>query len=196
MYKRFTVTALSCAALLLSGCAGFKGNQLSPVSAQDLRSTAPVKTKVFSRWNLSSVPGGNAQTAAALAAINKTNFENALKASDCCIVVESPEAADLVVDGIAHTEDKTAALIPAVITGLSLFTIPSWITANVHISATAKNGGVSRSYDLQDHMTMVQWLPMLLVLPFADNPFKAEKEITENVFNTLVVKIKSDGLVK
>ncbi len=45
-------------------------------------------------------------------------------------------------------------------------------------------------------MTMVQWLPMLFVLPFTGTPFKAEEEMTANVFNTLVLNIKKDGLIK
>jgi hypothetical protein len=74
--------------------------------------------------------------------------------------------------------------------------IPSWATIDVHITAAAKNGGKTQSYDLKDSMTMVTWLPMLFVMPFAENPIKYEKQMTENVFNTLVVKIKADGLLK
>jgi hypothetical protein len=196
VYKNISLTALSGAVLILSGCAGFPANKLSPVSAQDLRSTSPTKTKVFSRWVGDPVTMTNEQARVMAAALNKKNFDEALKASDCCTVVEGPNEADLVVDGTVYNDNSSAALIPAVITGLSLYTIPSWVTANVHISAVAKNGSKSHSYDLQDGMTMVQWLPMLFVLPFADNPFKAEKKITENLFNTLVVKIKTDGLLK
>lgn len=191
-----SLTALSGAIALLSGCAGFPANKLSPVSAQDLRSTSTTKTKVFSRWVADPATSTNEQASVAIAALNKKHFDDALKASECCTIVEGPNEADLVVDGTAYNDNSSAALIPAVITGLSLYTIPSWVTANVHISAVAKNGGTSRSYELKDGMTMVQWLPMLFVLPFADNPFTAEKKITENLFNTLVVKIKSDGLLK
>lgn len=194
MFQKVSLTALSAAVLLLSGCAGFPANNLQKVSVQDLRSTSATKTKVFSRWTSEGTLNDQAQVA--IAAINKKHFDDALATASCCTVVESPEAADLVVTGTAINENNPAAIIPAVITGLSLYTIPSWVTANVHITATAKNGSLSRSYDLKDSMTMVQWLPMLFVMPFADNPITAEKDMAANVFNTLVLKIKADGLLK
>lgn len=195
MFKKMSLTALS-AAVLLSGCAGFPAHNLQKVSTQGLKSTSAVKTKVFSRWSLDKASGTNDQTAVAIAAINKKHFDDALQTAECCTVVESPDAADLVVDGTVFNENSAAAMIPAIITGLSLFTIPSWVTVNVHITAKAKNGSAAHDYELKDSMTMVQWLPMLFVMPFAENPIKYEKEMTDNVFNTLVAKIKGDGLLK
>jgi hypothetical protein len=191
-----SITALSGAVLLMSGCAGFPANKLSKVPAENLHFASAAKTKVFSRWALDKSSGMNDQSSVALAAVNKKYFDDALRTADCCTIVESPDAADLVVDGTIFKEDQSAAMVGAFLTGFTFGVIPSWVTIDVHITAAAKGGGKSQSYDLKDSMTMVTWLPMLFVMPFAENPIKYEKKMTENVFNTLVVKIKADGLLK
>ncbi|RZI86613.1 MAG: hypothetical protein EOP38_00605 [Rubrivivax sp.] len=196
MLKKLSLTALSAAVLLMSGCAGFPANDLARLPVKDLRIASATKTKVFSRWSLDKASDTNGQMTAAIAAVNKKRFEDALATSECCTLVESPDAADLVVDGTVINENNPAAIIPAIITGLSLYTIPSWVTVTVHITANAKNGATTRSYDLKDSLTMVQWLPMLFAMPFTTNPFSGEKEMTDNAFNTLVAKIKADGLLK
>lgn len=198
MFKKFAITALAASVALMSGCAGFTADRLSKVSEQDLRSTAPVKTKVYSSWTVLSpagVPMGD-QVGKTGAEANKKRFETALKTSECCIVVDNARDADLVVEGNNHTEEHQGAAIGAFITGFSLFAIPSWATINLHITATAKTATLSRSYDLDDGMTMVMWLPMVLAMPFTGNPIKAGEAVEQNVFDTLVVKMKSDGLLK
>jgi hypothetical protein len=180
-------------ALLLSGCAGFRARQLPEVAAQDLRATPAVKTKVYSNWVMGNDGPQNAQ---ALLKNSKTQFEKALERSDCCTVVNAAAEADVVVEGKVFDEQSQLAMIPALITGFSLYAIPSWVTANVHLTATAKRGDTLRSYELQDKMTMVQWLPMIVVLPFTGNPIKAETQMVENAYNNLVVNIKKDGLIR
>lgn len=185
---------------LLSGCAVFKADKIGQVSDQDLRSTAPVKTKVHSTWSAISptgarLPESDVAGKASMDA-SKKHFEAALKASDCCIAVATAGEADLVVEGSTHLEDHSGAGIAAALTGFTFGAIPSWATMNLHITATAKAGGQTRSYDVQDGMTMVMWLPMLLVMPFTGNAIAEGDKVTQNVYNTLVVKIKSDGLIR
>jgi len=188
--------ALVTAIVITSGCAGFKANNLPIVSATDLQSNATVKTKIYSRWILqsnSALMNDNVKVAAA--AINKKMFDQAINQSGCCEVVESSKEADVVIDGVNINENNAAAMFPAIITGLSLYTIPSWVTAKVHITAQAKRGEISKSYDLQDSMTMVQWLPMIFVMPVKGNAIKMGQEVDENTYKTLVFKLKADGLI-
>jgi len=196
MRHRLLTAALLTTITITSGCAGFRANNLPVVSAADLQSNATTKTKIYSRWTLqsnSSLMNENVKVAAA--AINKKMFEQAIKESGCCEIVESAKEADVVVDGININENNAAAILPAFITGFSLYAIPSWVTAKVHITAQATRGETTKSYDLQDSMTMVQWLPMIFVMPVKGNAIKMGKEVDENTYKTLVVRLKADGLV-
>lgn len=195
MFNRVLIVVL--ASLLATGCAGFRANQLPVVKPAELASTPATKTKVFSRWAVTgkSAPA-NEQMKAAAAAVHKKYFDEAITRAGCCVLVEGPTEAEVVVDGKALAENNPAAMFPAILTGLSLYTIPSWITANTHIQVEAKGAGVSKSYDLQDGMTLVQWLPMILAMPFRTNPIKDAKAVDENVYNNLVLGMKKDGLLK
>lgn len=196
MYKKVLSLTIVSASMLMVGCAGFKANNLPQVKAEDLHFASAKKTKVFSRWTIESNSSlANEQAKTMGAALHKKYFDDAIKATDCCLIVEGPNDADVVVDGKAIDESNPAAVIPAFITGLSLFTIPSWVTAKVHISASAKTNSASQSYELQDSMTMVQWLPMIVALPFTGSPIKAGKEVDENTYKNLVLKMKNDGLL-
>lgn len=195
MYKKVLGMAIISASMLMVGCAGFKANKLPQVKADDLHFASAKKTKVFSRWNIESHSSlANEQAKAMGAALHKKYFDDAIKATDCCIIVEGPNDADVVVDGKAVDENNPAAVIPAFITGLSLFTIPSWMTAKVHIYASAKTNTAAKSYELQDSVTMVQWLPMIIAMPFTGTPIKAGKEVDENTYKNLVLNMKNDGL--
>lgn len=195
MYQRVVVIALFT--LMMSGCAGFKANNLPVVAPSELTFDSGHKTKVFSRWSLETKSTlVNEQMKAAGAAVHKKYFEDAINNSGCCVLVEGPTEAEVIVDGKAIAENNPAAMIPAVITGLSLFTIPSWVTATNHIKVEAKKAGQAKTYDLKDSMTMVQWLPMIVAMPFRESPLKAGKALDENVHSNLLVGMKEDGILQ
>lgn len=195
MYKHVLMAGLAGAMLLSSGCVAFKAHTLPAVDFTHV-APAPVKTKVFSRWQIETRSAlANDQARAMAAAMHKKYFDDAIKASACCVLVEGPADADMVVDGTAHDENNPAALIPAVITGFSLFVIPSWATATIHISATATRGEASKHYDLTDSMKLVQWLPMIFAMPFADNPIRGGRELDENTYRNLIRKMRIDHLL-
>lgn len=196
MYKKVLSSVIISASILMVGCAGFKENNLPQVKADDLHFASTKKTKVYSRWVVETKSSSaNEQAKAMVAALHKKYFDDAIQSADCCLLVEGPADADVVVDGKMFDESNPAALIPAFITGLSLYTIPSWVTSKVHIAAAVKSKTASQSYELNDSMTMVQWLPMIVALPFKGSPIKAEKEVNENTYKNLVLKMKNDGLL-
>lgn len=183
--------------MLTSGCAAFKANNLPVIEDAQYIVEAQEKIKVYSKWELESDSSfANDQAKVAAGAVHKDLFEKAIINSGCCDIVESKNEADLVVTGTAFNENNPAAVIPAVITGLSLYTIPSWVTATVHIQVDAAAGDKEGAYDLTDSMTMVQWLPMLFALPFTGSPIEAGKELDANVYKNLVVRMKDDGLLE
>lgn len=188
------LTAVSLAGL--QGCAGFRGNKLAAVTPDQLTvPSAPVKVKVFTKWKNEATADKLPENAlVAGAALNKKSFDETLASAGCCATVESVGDADLVVEGTSYIEFDSAAMIPAFITGLSLYTIPSWVTSKIKMSARAQKGTLAKTYEAEDSFTMVQWLPLIVALPFA-NPITMGKDVEKNAFQTIVVRMKADGLL-
>lgn len=190
------LVAVLCLSVAATGCATFKANQLPVVPPADLASAPETKVKVFSRWTYDAgkaTVSENVKVAAA--AIQKKQFDEAVTASGCCVLVEGPSDADLVIDGKAFNDNNPAALIPAFITGLSLYAIPSWVTARVHLEATATRGEATRTFKAEDSATMVQWLPMIFAMPVKGNAIKAAQEVETNAHKTLLLGMKKEGLL-
>lgn len=190
----------ACVGLLsvaVAGCASFRAYELPIVAPSDMAVQAVQKPRVFSRWVVEAKSAVfNEQGRIAAAALQKKYFDDAIARSGCCVLVEGPGEADLVVDGKALNDASMAVMIPAFITGLSLYTIPSWVTAKVHIQVNARKGELARRYELRDSATMVQWLPLVLAMPFRDTPFTMGKAVDENLYNNLIYRMKRDGLLR
>lgn len=195
LFKNTVLTAVVASTVMLQGCAGFRANNIPVVTPEQLKFDAAQKTKVYSRWEVKSTANKlNVQTTVAMAVVAKKQFEDQLKLTNCCVVVENLNEADVVLNVTSHNDNDPGAMMGAVLTGLSLYTIPSWATINFHISADVKKGDKSFQYDTKDSMKMVQWLPMALMFPFAD-PFTMEKAVGENVQKTLIANMKRDGVL-
>ena len=180
----------------LQGCAGFRANQLAAVSPDQL--TVPnvaSKSKVFTTWRV-EVAGDpitdNAKVAGAAA--GKKLFEDTLMASGCCVLVDTAADADLLVDGVTFNEHHRENIVPAFISSVSLYTIPSWETSRIRMGVKAMKAGAPHTYELEDAVTTVQWLPMVLAFPFA-NPYTAAEKVEKNTFETLIFRMKADGLL-
>ncbi len=86
-------------------------------------------------------------------------------------------------------------MIPAVITGLSLYTIPSWATDNYNVTAKViTQNGKEHIYELTDAMTTVQWLPMIFVFPF-QNMVNVSRQVRQNIWKNLILKMQKDGVL-
>lgn len=195
MKKTISTGIALCICFFLQGCAGFKGDKLSTINPSDLKVASNPNLKIYSSWTLETSRHIDTKVKEKIAESHKKNFEDALKSTNCCILVNDAKEADLVVTGRAIDENSMAAIVPAFITGLSLYTIPSWATSKTHIVAEARRADKNYQYDLQDQMTMVQWLPMIFAFPFA-NPFSMEKDMSINVNRVLISKLKADGALE
>ena len=97
-------------------------------------------------------------------------------------VNEAPNGGDVHIDAHLHNYGNPAAMIPAFITGFSLFTIPSWATDQWRLTAgVGQPGGDQRSYTLEDADVLVQWLPMILATPFKF-PGQVIPEVRKNIY--------------
>lgn len=195
-------SALLVALLALSqvmGCAGFKAKNLPEIEPEKLKASVVSKTRVYSEWKIQSphLSSLSSENLAKAEGNLKQKFDSALAIADCCVVVQSEVEADVVVKAVSHDENSRAAFVAAFITGFSFYTIPSWSTAHVHLTATASKPDKEAKpvdYDLRDSMTMVQWLPMIFAFPFA-NPFSEGKEMEENVYKNLILVMQKDGVL-
>lgn len=178
--------ALTIAAsiLLTSGCAGFKASDLPTVSnaSYSVQNEKPVK--VFSTWQARA--GSN---------VPKGHFDSAIRSSGCCEIVDSAEQADVIVNGVVVVEGTPGAGILGMISGFTFGVIPAWATQDLSLRVTATESEQQHRYTLSDSATLVIWLPMLLVMPFRDNPLNIEQEVTQNTYRTLVARMKNDGLL-
>lgn len=190
MVKKIASLFVLFTVVLSSGCASFKAHNLPEVADSEYQISASEKTKVFSRWSFETTSSVINKDAAA--AIHKSAFEKAVQESGCCEIVEGPTQADLVVDGTIKDHSDSAVLIPAVITGLSLYTIPSWVTETVDLKVSAESGDKKNSYELKDSFKMVQWLPMMFVFPFTGGPVKNSEELRSNTYKNLVLELRGD----
>lgn len=179
------ISSLLAASTLLQGCAGFKANKLPAVADASLQTSNTSKTKVFSSWRVEPAHSPS---------VHKKRFDEALLGSNCCVLVDKAEDAELLIDGVFYDHNSPTTLLFGFITGATMFVVPSWHTINVHVSAEAKRGEQRFNYEVADSITMVMWLPMFLAQPFA-NPIDGEREVTENTYKSLVLKMKNDGLL-
>ncbi len=185
-FRPLLITSLLATSALLQGCAGFKANKLPVVEANELHTAATSKTKVFSSWRVEPAQSPSQY---------KKRFDDALLGSGCCVLVDQAADAELQIDGVFHDHSDRLSLVFAFITGYTFFVVPSWHTVNVHLSAEARRDGKRFNYDVADSITMVMWLPMALAQPFA-NPVDGEREITDNTYQSLVLKMKNEGLLQ
>lgn len=187
---------LAVAAVTLQGCAAFRGEKLPKVDATQLEVTqGSNKLKVFARWTsdalVDPVPDKALQVGSEL---SKKSFEDAIAASHCCTFVDQEAQADLLVDGIRYIKTDKLTAAPVLLTGLTLYLIPSWETTPFKVSVRVQKGMDMRVYELEDSVTTIQWLPFILAMPFAD-PLTVSSAVESNVYKTLVLKMKADGLL-
>jgi hypothetical protein len=101
--------------------------------------------------------------------------------------------ADIQLSMMLTDSGNPAAMIPAVITGLSFYIIPSWATDNFELRVSAKANGVSKTYVVKDSTRIVQWLPMAFVFPFHN--FSTVTDVRKNMYKTVIQRMQRDGLL-
>ena len=87
-----------------------------------------------------------------------------------------------------------AAMLPAFITGYSLYTIPSWAKDTFEVVCNVQAAdGREYEYTLEDSSIIVQWLPMILAFPF-NMPLRVPVDVRKNIYRNLIKKMKDDGI--
>lgn len=185
---------LACT-LSFSGCAVFNGQnvpmtvltplekseQQKPSVAYDISAMSGLVTVDKSPEHIQSIIAGEF-----LQTLEQSNYFGRIAKND--------GQADISLSIQVKNTGTPVAMIPALITGLSLYTIPSWATDTFEVTATAKNKqGLSKQYVLTDSTTLVQWLPMVFVFPFKN--FAVVPEVRKNMYRNILAKMKDDGFL-
>lgn len=165
--------------LMLSGCAVFQGNEVASNQAQGKFEGKPRRITY-------SIEG------------NVENKEEELLKSTMSKYGLQLEWGHARNDGVAHIDINLsfrrngAAVVPAILTGLTLYIIPSWQTQNYELQANLTNGQTAGyDYRSKDHTTLVQWLPMIFAFPFA-MPFTAEDKVIERMYSDMAYKVSRE----
>lgn len=189
MYRVFVVGFFLC---FLSGCAVFSGDQIPPTSLVELDGQVHKPSLSYSSKALGGLSGPEQLPEAAnsiiegefLSVVESSNYFGRLSKND-------PEA-DIRVDVTLTNKGNPVALIPAIITGASLYIIPSWATDEFEVIAyVERKDGLKKQYKMEDSATLVQWLPMMFAFPF--NNFSVVPEVRKNMYKKVLFDMERDG---
>jgi len=191
MFKALPLVLL----LLSSGCAMFDGNEIPDIvlseRAANVQQKPSVSFTTMARGGLGTpktLPENGQKKIAA-------EFRSVLEASNYFSSISNDDdSADVIINAEVTESGNPAAMIPAMITGFSLYTIPSWADSNLDILAKVKAGDQSKEYTAGDSTKLVQWLPMALAFPFKN--FSVISDVRENMFRKILSDIESDGLLE
>ena len=171
----------------------FKQHQLpeiDAVPAVPVESVKPAATYSFAYTQ--SYIGEGAGMESTRATLSQEFAQVLTESSQFASVREAESGGDVHIEARLHNSGNPAALIPAVITGFSLYTIPSWATEHWKLTAdVSRSTGDPHSYTLEDSDMLVQWLPMILVFPFS-SPFTVIPEVRKNMYKNLLKSMRGD----
>jgi len=87
------------------------------------------------------------------------------------------------------------AAIGGSISGMTLLTVPAWATDNYKLQVTVVTSqGKRTEYVLDDAMTSVFWLPLIVATPFKA-PGKVGRQVRTNMYKALILKMQEDGIL-
>lgn len=191
---RVATSSLLVITVSLSGCAVFRSNDLPETGTLPPPAAAAQKPKAGYEFS-SAVNMGNKNPAHEnLRAKQEIEFAEVLRESGYFAAVEKGNGKDVNISVELVEKGNPAAVAAAVVTGLSLYTIPSWAT--VELEATCRvtaADGRTHEYKMKDSATLVQWLPMMVVFPFKS--FSEMEELRKNIYRTLIVRMQADGVL-
>ncbi len=180
---------------MLSGCAVFDSGKvarttLSPVEASG-EARPSISYSILAQGGLSEVKTlpDNIQ-----AIIEKEFIETLQESGYFSGIGKENGHFGIRMDVTVTNTGNPAAIIPAFITGLSFYTIPSWATDHFEVKAkVASSKGSQKEYVLNDSTTLVQWLPMLFVFPFKN--LSVIPEVRKNMYRNIIMQMREDGFL-
>jgi Short C-terminal domain len=177
------------AVFFLFGCASFSGNVLPKVSSFPTVSEKPsVSVGLSFRQYINNQPV-NLFVKTAEEGLQKKVVERFEKSGLYSSVAPSNPNSDITVK-IDVKDDGSGSMIMAVITGLSLYIIPSSATDTYKVSANVLNNrkGTENKVELEDFVIQWQQILLLPLMPFCLTPVVANG-VQNNLFDTLAIRV-------
>ncbi len=176
---------------VMSGCAVFDGGQVPKTTL----STYEGDEKLTLSYSSNAMGGLSSakDLPESAQSIVEGELLSVLEESDYFSRISKKDSsADISIETTLTNSGNPAALIPALVTGFSLYTIPSWATDNFDLVAIVeRKDGLKKEYVLADSTTLVQWLPMIFAFP-AKN-FSVIPEVRKNMYRKVLTDMKNDG---
>lgn len=183
--------------LWITGCASF-GRQRVPEAGQ-LPPPADVSQAVKASYQFTSgakVFGGRNEHPQSIRLQLEKEFVDQLRESGYFATVSPDRGEGIHISAdLLNYGSGASAIIGGVIGGLSLTTIPCWATDNFKVTAkVATADGRQFEYVLDDAMTTVIWLPLIVATPFK-HPNGVSTEVRKNLYKNLILRMQQDGLL-
>jgi hypothetical protein len=182
--------------LLAPSCASFSGNKLPPVADTPATNAKKVSLTYTVKGSTGTTGGARIEAPTGTQAKVQDPMVNTFNKSARFTSVSQGKGGAVHVDAdMLNHGNPAAAMASGFITGFSLFTIPGFATDHYKLTATARtSSGQSRQYVLEDSVTTVFWLPMIVATPFA-NPASVYPKVQENMYRNLLSNMERDGIL-
>lgn len=175
MIKKIAAATVLSGAFALSGCATFQGYEAPDY---DLKSMKLPATDQKMGYSIKTVGGGKLpiNREALVSVFDDYGFD--LRQSR----IEQEDIPHLYVT--VAKDYNPFAIVPSVITGATLYIIPSWLTVDLKVNAQVKYRDRVYRYKQKGSATLVQWLPMIFVMPAAP-PGSAQPAVVKHMYQTI-----------
>lgn len=197
----FSMILLSLAGLMLSGCLMVFEKNLEEVP-EDHLSFCDHPVHLYAKWG-ARLKGDqdedsvfDYEMSAAYKGIREKYFTDYITKHHCCKLVDSRNEADIIIDGVFFVTVPRDALFFSSLTSLSLYTIPSWFTQELHFQADVRRGDQLRTYNIRSSYTIYQWLPLIFAYPFSEPADSGNRILVKNVYDHFLMKLSEDGFIR
>jgi hypothetical protein len=191
-----TLLSFACISLLATSCASFSGNNLPKVADTPATNVKKVSLTYTMKGASGSTGGDRTEAPEHDQAKVQSPMVSTFNKSERFTSVSQGKGGAVHVDmDLLNHGNPAAAATSGFITGFSLFTIPGFATDHYKLTATARTAsGKSRQYVLEDRVTTVFWLPLIVATPFA-SPTSVYPKVQENMYRNLIVNMERDGIL-
>lgn len=180
--------------LLLSSCVTIENKEFKEIAVDEIKFYPKNKIKVYIDWDYKSLSSLNFNNLIVNA--HKNAIKDVVNESGCCEIVDDINDIDFIIRGHFFDKSNPNALRVAFLTGISLYIIPTWINSESLLEAKIFNrkNSLVESYQISGSVKIIQWLPLLLVMPFKENSIKQHAKNKKNLYRELMIKIKNSNI--
>lgn len=192
----YTIVLILALSYFAMGCAGFKKNMLPEIGPLPPLPAETVKPTVTYSYTSSVDMFTKNESLEFMRKKMAEEFATVLRESGYfASVSEAVSGGEVHIQTHLLNSGNPAAIIPAFITGYSLFVIPSWATDKWTVTAkVTTSDNQEYSYTLDDANVIFSWLPAIILTPFM-HPIEVTGEVRKNMYKNLITQMQRDGVL-